>query len=99
MSSRMLLLTRKSVDDNATVRVVTVCTLIYLPASFTASFFGMNFFNQSNSSQFEISPRFWVYVAITVPLTVVTIGAWYLYKLQYDRKKNSDEEAIEYLPK
>ncbi|KAF2728267.1 hypothetical protein EJ04DRAFT_569647 [Polyplosphaeria fusca] len=44
ISSRILLLTRKSVDDNATVRVVTICTLIYLPASFMASFFGMNFF-------------------------------------------------------
>lgn len=32
----MLQLTREGVDDNATVRVITVFTLIYLPASFIA---------------------------------------------------------------
>ena len=35
-SARILRLTHDSVDDNATVRVITVCTLIYLPASFMA---------------------------------------------------------------
>ena len=34
--THMLQLTRESVDDNVTVRVITVCTLIYLPASFMA---------------------------------------------------------------
>ena len=29
-------LTKDSVDDNATVRLVTIVTLIYLPASFVA---------------------------------------------------------------
>ena len=32
----MLLLTRDTVDDSATVRVVTLVTLIYLPASFVS---------------------------------------------------------------
>ena len=32
----MLSLTQDSVDDSATVRVVTVVTLVYLPASFVA---------------------------------------------------------------
>lgn len=36
INKHMLQLTRESVDDNATVKVITVCTLIYLPASFTA---------------------------------------------------------------
>ena len=32
----MLLLTKDTVDDSATVRVVTLVTLIYLPASFVS---------------------------------------------------------------
>lgn len=32
----MLLLTHDTVDDSATVKVVTLVTLLYLPASFVA---------------------------------------------------------------
>jgi len=32
----MLALTQETVDDNATVRVITIFSLIYLPASFVA---------------------------------------------------------------
>jgi hypothetical protein len=36
INSHLLHLTRDNVDDSATVRVVTLVTLIYLPASFVA---------------------------------------------------------------
>jgi hypothetical protein len=36
ISTRILRLTQEGVDDNATVKVITVFTLIYLPASFMA---------------------------------------------------------------
>lgn len=36
INKHMLQLTRESVDGNAPVKVTTVCTPIYLPASFTA---------------------------------------------------------------
>jgi hypothetical protein len=36
ISTRILGLTQGGVDDNATVKVITVFTLIYLPASFMA---------------------------------------------------------------
>ena len=36
INDKMLRLTNDTVDDSATVRVVTLVTLIYLPASFVA---------------------------------------------------------------
>ena len=36
LNKYMLGLTKKSVDDSATVRVVGIVSLIYLPATFTA---------------------------------------------------------------
>jgi hypothetical protein len=36
ISTRILRLTQEGVDDNATVKVITIFTLIYLPASFMA---------------------------------------------------------------
>jgi Mg2+ and Co2+ transporter CorA len=99
ISSRMLHLTRESVDDNATVKVITVCTLVYLPASFMATFFGMNFFEFGTERDIiRFSPSFWVYVAATVPLTILTVGAWYMYKFRHERrkKKKRDEEEATY---
>ncbi|KAF2676498.1 hypothetical protein K458DRAFT_468506 [Lentithecium fluviatile CBS 122367] len=59
INTRILRLTRDSVDDNATVRVITVCTLIYLPASFMASFLGMNLFDFGvDDGAFRTSPNF-----------------------------------------
>ncbi|KAF2708726.1 hypothetical protein K504DRAFT_534314 [Pleomassaria siparia CBS 279.74] len=96
ISTRTLQLTHESVDDNATVRVITVCTLIYLPASFTATFFGMNFFEyQSDVGGLQTSQSFWVYIAATIPLTLITVGAWYISKMRHDKKRQkerSDEE-------
>ncbi|KAF2837145.1 hypothetical protein M501DRAFT_995677 [Patellaria atrata CBS 101060] len=43
LDNHMLKLTRESVDDNATVRVITFVTLIYLPASFMAVSFKLYF--------------------------------------------------------
>ncbi|KAF4540677.1 uncharacterized protein LTHEOB_619 [Lasiodiplodia theobromae] len=54
INKHMLQLTRESVDDNATVKVITVCTLIYLPASFTATLLGMNLFEFESNDVFTI---------------------------------------------
>lgn len=42
VNRHMLGLTRESVDDSATVRVVGVMTLIYLPATFVAVSFAVS---------------------------------------------------------
>ncbi|CZR50160.1 uncharacterized protein PAC_00032 [Phialocephala subalpina] len=77
ISNNMLSLTKDTVDDSATVRVITVVTLIYLPASFVASLLGTNLFvfQGPNGSGFTVSGQFWIYVVLTVPLTILTIGS------------------------
>jgi hypothetical protein len=36
LNNKLVKLTNKSLDENATVRIVTLVTLIYLPASFVS---------------------------------------------------------------
>jgi len=59
----------------------------------------MNFFEfQADVGGLRASQSFWVYVAVTIPLTLITVGAWYLFKTKYDRKrrmKRLDEEKAE----
>ncbi|KAF2761010.1 hypothetical protein EJ05DRAFT_497581 [Pseudovirgaria hyperparasitica] len=75
MNKSMYSLTRKSVDDSATVRVITVFTLIYLPASFIATVLETNLFKfQDDSEALRIPPQLWIYVAVALPLTFLTVG-------------------------
>ncbi|KAF9892111.1 hypothetical protein FE257_002517 [Aspergillus nanangensis] len=79
INNKMLKLTNESFDENATIKVVTLVTLIYLPASFVSTVLGMNLFdfNGPNDSGFTISNKFWIFVVIAVPLTLLTVGSWY----------------------
>jgi len=97
----MLHLTQDTVDDSATVRVVTLVTLIYLPASFIASILGMNLFSFQDQTKpgsgFQISSEFWVFIALSAPLTLLTVGSWFFisYKRRVKRElwKEKREEV------
>ncbi|EPE32292.1 Magnesium transport protein CorA, transmembrane region [Glarea lozoyensis ATCC 20868] len=88
INHNMLTLTKDTVDDSATVRVVTLVTLIYLPASFISSLLGMNLFSYTgrNGDGFEISNQFWIFIALSVPLTILTVGSWSY--ISYKRRRN-----------
>lgn len=96
----MLQLTREGVDDNATVRVITVFTLIYLPASFIATLFGTNLFDfeAENGGILRVSPSFWIYICASIPLTAVTLITWYLFKLRHDKLRREKREKGLWLP-
>jgi Mg2+ and Co2+ transporter CorA len=87
-------LTKDTVDDSATVKLVTIVTLLYLPASFVASFLGMNLFEfqSPDGSGFQISNQFWVYFLITIPLTFLTVGSWMVMARKRKKQKLLDQE-------
>ncbi|KAL0265340.1 hypothetical protein SLS55_001305 [Diplodia seriata] len=60
--------------DSFLMKTIAVMTLIYLPGSYIASIFGMNFFNFSSSGGLEVSDMFWLYWVLMVALTLVTVG-------------------------
>ncbi|KAB8208458.1 hypothetical protein BDV34DRAFT_233333 [Aspergillus parasiticus] len=97
INDKMLQLTSEAFEDNATVRVVTLVTLIYLPASFVSTLLGMNLFEfgDSNGQGFTISKQFWIFVVAAVPLTMLTLGSWYIItKRQVKlRQKRKEERA------
>ncbi|KAI6089253.1 hypothetical protein F4821DRAFT_257052 [Hypoxylon rubiginosum] len=63
---------------NKSAVFLTMLTLLYLPASFVATFFGMNFFDLDQDSQQIVStPMVWIYVVSSVMLTLVTFSVYY----------------------
>lgn len=96
-NTNILALTKSTVDDSATVRVMTAITLVYLSCTVVAvslslliaslvseltyavskTIFSTPFFElEGKAKSLIVSPDFWVYIAISAPLTIVTLGYW-----------------------
>ena len=109
----MLNLTKETVDDSTSVRIVTFVTLIYLPASFVAvstdimyvnpkltftmqSIFGMNLFTfeTAQGSGFQISAQFWIFLILSVPLTLLTVGAWFIIVRKRNKKRALSKRRV-----
>ncbi|KAF3765415.1 hypothetical protein M406DRAFT_67859 [Cryphonectria parasitica EP155] len=80
--------------DSTSMKIIALITAAYLPGTFVATLFSMGMFNWkandgSGSSSSSISPDFWIYWAVTVPLTIVTLVGWAIWwkfeEYRYDR--------------
>jgi Mg2+ and Co2+ transporter CorA len=75
----MVSMSARSREDSYSMRSIAVVGLIYLPATFVSGIFGTNFF-QFGTDQLQkgwkVSEDFWLYWAITVPLTLGTVLIW-----------------------
>ncbi|RHZ47723.1 uncharacterized protein CDV56_104086 [Aspergillus thermomutatus] len=68
-----------SQKDSAMMKTVAVVSMVYLPGTFISGLFGTNFFNLSGndgSQSWIMSGNFWLYWAITLPLTFATVAVW-----------------------
>jgi hypothetical protein len=82
-NEQMRILTRKSTQDAAAVKVLTILTLIYLPATVVSNFFSTSFVNSvpasGGSAHIVISSDWWIFIVASVPLTILTLYIWYVW--------------------
>ncbi|KAH6984188.1 hypothetical protein BKA56DRAFT_580639 [Ilyonectria sp. MPI-CAGE-AT-0026] len=83
-----------SKQDNAQMRSIALLTMIYLPVSAIAAIFSMGIFDWSPNSGPVVSKYIWIFVVLSVGLTVVTVLAWYFAT---HKKKKKDASAFEEL--
>lgn len=69
--------------DTELMRCISFITMIFLPATFLATFFSMVFFNINfdESTHLVVSKSFWLYPLCTIPLTIILVlkyglGKW-----------------------
>ncbi|KAI0380583.1 hypothetical protein F5Y04DRAFT_289290 [Hypomontagnella monticulosa] len=62
--------------DSAAMQVIATVTVLFLPATFTATFFSMTFFDFLGAERPRISPWSWIYVVVTATLTVLIRLSW-----------------------
>ncbi|KAK7927378.1 hypothetical protein PG985_004376 [Apiospora marii] len=67
-------------QDNASLRIIQVLSTIFLPGSFVSGLFGMGFFSTSDDGVFVVNSRWWIYLAVSVPLTSVVFVVMVYYQ-------------------
>jgi hypothetical protein len=58
------------------MKAIAVLTMTILPATFFATLFSMPLFNWNLEVDRVIQPQFWVYLAFTIPATVLAFCTW-----------------------
>lgn len=70
--------------DSIAMKTVAILGIVFLPGTFTATFFSVGMFDWGSAdgagpSSLRISSSMWIYWAVTLPLTAVTISIWTLW--------------------
>ena len=69
---------RDNKDDSASMKIIALLTMLFLPVSAVSSFFGTAFFFNGPDGGFEVSRMWWLFAAVTFPLTLLTLSLWRL---------------------
>ncbi|OCK81271.1 hypothetical protein K432DRAFT_381468 [Lepidopterella palustris CBS 459.81] len=90
-------LTVQTIREARTVKTIALVTLVYLPASFVATFFStgmLQVWTTGTRGLFRVSakPDLWFYLALTIPLTLATLAAWWVWEWVSRRRKMENEE-------
>lgn len=86
-NAKMMILTERSTQDAAAVKILTVITLIYLPMTVVASIFSSQLIRVNENGQVSVVAGAWWFGVVTVPLTVATFIAW-KYWLSYTMREH-----------
>ncbi|KAI1314048.1 hypothetical protein F5Y03DRAFT_402305 [Xylaria venustula] len=70
--------------DSELMKSIALLTMVFLPATFVATLFSMGIFEWSgrHGEILNVSPYIWLYVVVTVAITSVTLGTWYLWVMR-----------------
>lgn len=64
--------------ESAATRTISLVGLLLLPAAFIAALFSTSFFNyDAPTGIWGVSGKFWIYWAVTLPVTATTVFLWF----------------------
>ncbi|KAI9147060.1 Notoamide biosynthesis cluster protein M' [Paramyrothecium foliicola] len=76
--------------DSTSMSAIAALTMIFLPGTFTSTVLGAGIFSARADSEGVITTSlWWLWVALTIPLTLIVVAAWWAYKRKVERKKNT----------
>ncbi|KAF7899536.1 hypothetical protein EAF00_003872 [Botryotinia globosa] len=87
--------------DSSAMKTIAMLGILFLPGTFVASILSTTFFDFQNESNLStaVSPSFWIYWVITVPVKLIILVLWYLWEKKRDgsfvRERDEREETEE----
>ena len=82
-----------SKEDSTAMKTIAAVTIVFLPGTSVAALFAMPLFEWDAVGDSKIvSNRFWIYWAVTVPLTFLTLLFWVLWTKRQARMHRSSEK-------
>jgi len=80
LATQSKVIAEASARDSSAMKVIAVVTMLFLPGTAIATMFSMSvFFGSTDDFRVKISPSFWVYWAVTIPLTILIITIWSIW--------------------
>jgi Mg2+ and Co2+ transporter CorA len=74
------------------MKAITLLTMAFLPATFVATIFSLN---GRNEMELKVAPQVWMYVVVTVPLTLLVLGVCALWLRWNDKKFGGDKDRLD----
>jgi hypothetical protein len=69
----------ESKRDSSSMKTIAAVTMLFLPGTFVASLFATPMFQWSATAGLQVQSHIWVYWATSIPLTLLTIGFWWVW--------------------
>jgi Mg2+ and Co2+ transporter CorA len=73
--------------DSSSMITMAAVTMFFLPGTFVSALFSMVFFNlDPTTNELTSAPHIWVFLAITIPLTMAVFVVWKLWSIWRSKK-------------
>lgn len=67
--------------DSSSMNIIAAMTMLFLPGTFTSTILGAGIFSAyASGHSIHVSGFWWLWVATTIPLTVLVIRFWMVYQ-------------------
>jgi hypothetical protein len=95
MAGEQRKLAHASKRDSTAMKTISLLGAIFFPGAYLASVFSMTFFNFQNSEGPSVSEQFWIYWAVTIPVTVIIVAIWYVWEKKREARYNKEDTDLE----
>jgi hypothetical protein len=76
------------------MKSISLLGALFLPGTYLASVFSMDFFNFEPSDR-VIASELWIYFVITVPVTAAIVVGWMMYDRRRESKYTLEDQDLE----
>ncbi|KAL2074460.1 hypothetical protein VTL71DRAFT_8238 [Oculimacula yallundae] len=95
MAGEQRKLAHSSKRDSAAMKIISLLGALFLPGAYLASVFSMTFFNFQENENPHVSDQFWIYWVVTLPVTAIIVGFWYVWERKREARYDREDQDLE----